>query len=103
MAGGSHLRAGDVFAFPGGTLGATLSLRAPTEIEPTAGCVESWPSQPLAAASTTTRKHVHSLIWELITVVGLHGRRMKADVIGHDGPIMAMHREESRERHTKIW
>ena len=56
MAGGSHLpRAGDVFVLPGGTLGATLSLRAPTEIEPAAGCVESWPSQPPATASTTKR------------------------------------------------
>ena len=62
MAGGSHLRAGDVFAFPGGTLGATLSLRAPTEIEPAAGCVESWPSQPPATASTTKRNPVHSLL-----------------------------------------
>ena len=62
MAGGSHLRAEDVFAFPGGTLGATLSLRAPTEIEPTAGCVESWPSQPLATASTTKRNPVHNLL-----------------------------------------
>ena len=104
MAGGSHLRDEDAFAVPGGTVGARLSLRAPTEIEPAAGCVESWPSQPPAAASARKRNLVHNLVCELITVVGLRfARRTKADAIGRDGTIMAVHRVESTERLMKNW
>ena len=104
MVGGFHLRAGDVFAVPGGTFGATLSLRAPAEIEPTAGCVLSWPSQPLATASMTKRSPVRNLICALITIVGLRlARRMKADAIGRRGGIIPRHRVESTERLAKIW
>ena len=104
MAGVSHLRGEGVCVFPGGTLGARVSLRAATEIEPAAGCVESWTSQPQATASTTKRNPVHNLLWELMTVVGLRSaRRMKADTIGRDGTIMALRRVESTERLMKIW
>jgi hypothetical protein len=103
MVGVSHLRDEDVFAVPGGTLGAKLSLRAPTEIEPAAGCVGSWPSQPLATPRTRKRNPVHNLISELTTVVGLRSaRRIKADTIGRDGRIMAVDRVESTERLMKI-
>jgi hypothetical protein len=104
MASGSHLRAGEFLPFAGGTFGATLSLRALTEIEPTAGCVESWPSQPLATATMTKTHPVHNFICELTTIVRLRfARRMKANAIGHRGTIIARHRVESTERLTKIW
>ena len=45
-----------------GDVRATLSLRARTEIEPAAGCVESWPSQPLATASARRRNPFHNFL-----------------------------------------
>jgi hypothetical protein len=103
MAGGFHLWAGDVFAFSGETFGATPSLRAPTEIEPAAGCVGSWPSQPLATASTTKRNSDHNLMRVLMRIAGLRFVcGVKVDTIGRDGRIMAAHRVESTARITKI-
>ena len=76
MAGGCHLRAGDVFAFPGGTLVAHVVFAGADRDRAHGGL-----GSILAVATAGHGEHddqrnpVHNLLWELITVVGLRFAR----------------------------